>query len=68
METGDDFDSLKWHVKKEAVSRGYPFRTTRWGEVVPRSEAKASVEECSLLIETVQQVAAELGIVLREEA
>lgn len=67
MDTGDDFDSVKAHVKHLAISRGYPFVTTKWGEVVPKSEAKATVEESALLIETVEQVAAELGIALREE-
>lgn len=66
-DTGDDFDSVKMHVKRMAISRGYPFKTNRWGEVVPKSERRSTVEECALLIDTVQQVAAELGIVLREE-
>jgi hypothetical protein len=67
VSTGDDFDSVKAHVKHLAISRGYPFKTTRWGEVVPKSEGKATVEEAVMLIETVEQVAAELQIVLRED-
>lgn len=67
VETGETFDTVKWHVKKEAVTMGYPFTTSRWGEVVPKSEARATVAECSLLIDEVERLAAELGIVLREE-
>lgn len=68
QDTGESFDTIKYHVKVEAIARGYPYTTSRWGETVPQSEAKASVEECGLLIEQVQQLAAELGIVLREDA
>ena len=68
MDTGESFEAVKMHVKVEAISRGYPYYTSRWGDTVPQSEAEASVEECSLLIEQIQQLAAELGIMLREDA
>ena len=68
VETGESFDTVKMHVKVEAISRGYPYRTSRWGDTVPQAEAAASVEECTMLIEQVQQLAAELGIILREAA
>jgi hypothetical protein len=47
------------------VSAGYPFDSFR-GEVVPRSEAKATVEQCCILIEAAHRLAAELGIRLEE--
>jgi hypothetical protein len=64
-ETGNDFDTVKTYLKNEAVSAGYPFDSFR-GEVVPRSEAKATVEQCCILIEAAHRLAAELGIRLEE--
>lgn len=66
METGNEFDTVKMCVKRRAIKRGYSFETDFDGEVVPKSEARTSVEECHLLIEEVQQLADELGIILPE--
>jgi hypothetical protein len=65
-ETGDSFDDVKLHVKREAISMGYPYHTTTWGDVVPQSEADASTEECGYLIETAHRIASFLDIRLRE--
>ena len=35
--TGNSFDDEKMHLKREAISMGYPFHTTSYGEVVPES-------------------------------
>lgn len=73
-ETGNDFDDVKLYCKTEALSRGYPFKVNDKGEIitslttgepVPESESKISVEEASVLIETIVQLASELGIVLK---
>lgn len=65
VETGNDFRAVKEVVKLRAIGRGYPFKTFH-GVTVPQSEADCSTVECSLLIEEVEQLAAEEGIVLRE--
>jgi len=65
--TGDSFDDVKAHVKREAIADGYPIRTTAWGDVVPQSEADASTVECALLIEASHRVASFLGVQLIEK-
>ena len=67
MATGNDFDVMKYYLKKRAISRGYPFKTAPDGEPVPYSESEISVEQASALIEEIQQFAAENGIHLRED-
>lgn len=64
-DTGNSFADIKLLVKMMAIERGYPFTTIR-GKVIPKSEADSSVEECSILIDTVHQLAAEEGICLNE--
>lgn len=75
METGQDFASTKSYIKQRAIEMGYPRlaqRTVRgiedvtdwWGNPVGISEADASIQDCSLLIECAVQLAAELGITL----
>lgn len=64
--TGDSFDDVKMHIKREAISMGYPSRTTSFGQVEPQSEADASTEECSILIECAHRVASFLGVTLKE--
>ena len=66
-ETGEDFDVVKREIKRRARKRGYPFRTSRFGYAVPKSEADATIEECGMLIEESHEVAAFLNIVLRED-
>jgi hypothetical protein len=67
MHTGDYFDDVKLHIKRIAVSMGYPHKTNTWGEMVPISERDATTDDCSLLIEAAHLVASELDIHLREE-
>ncbi len=73
IHTGMDFDDLKMVLKYRAISRGWPFQTVEEsiGGVLhefklPKSETVASVHECKALIETIEQYAAELGILLVE--
>ena len=67
QETGEDFDVVKREIKRRARKRGYPFKTSRFGYAVPKSEAEATVEECAMLIDERHEVAAFLSIALREE-
>ena len=74
-ETGQDFDAVKLYVKRMAIARGLRLKTKpngeplfsiTDGEPVPISEADMTSEECSWVIEEVNILAAELGIILRE--
>jgi len=65
--TGDSFDDVKMHIKREAIAEGYPFRTDSFGNVIPQSEAEASTVEESILIETSHRVASFLSVILKEE-
>jgi len=47
-------------------SFGYPY-TEFQGVIVPQGESKASTEECAHLIEAAHLLAADLGIILKEE-
>lgn len=64
-ETGNDFATVKDWIKREAVGQGYPVDSFK-GADIPRSEARATVEECGILIEVAHRLAAELGIILEE--
>lgn len=75
METGQDFASTKNYVKQMAIEMGYPRLTRRtprgiedvtdwWGNPVGISEADASIQDCSLLIDCAVRLASELGIIL----
>ena len=67
MATGYDFEVMKYYLKKKAIRRGYPFTTDPDGEAIPLSESKISVEQASLLIEEIEQFAAENSIYLIED-
>lgn len=74
MATFNDFADVKKYVKQRAVSMGYPLleRFGRplldpWGMVQGISETEATTSDMSLLIEAAHLVAAEEGVVLREE-
>jgi len=54
-ETGNDYETV-----------GYPY-TEFLSVIVPQSESRASVEECAYLIEAAHLLAADLGIILKEE-
>lgn len=70
---GDDVESIKMYCKKKAVRRGYPVKLDDWGEIIyskldgepiPESSAHVNTVQAGYLIEELQQLAAELGIVL----
>ena len=65
--TGNYFDDVKMHCKKLAISQGYPFVTGLDGQPYPKGEPDISVEEATILIRVIEQLAAELGVILREE-
>jgi len=64
--TGDSFDEVKMHLKREAISMGYPCHTTSFGKYMPDSEADASTVECSYLIDTAHRIASLFDIKLKE--
>jgi hypothetical protein len=64
--TGNDFDMIKMVVKLRAIDKGYPFETLLTGDRFPKSERESTISECSILIQEVEQLAAEEGIVLVE--
>lgn len=62
---GLEFDALKYYCKYKAIERGYPFDTV--GDfVVPWSESRINTVQAGLLIDTIEQVAAEQGVHLEE--
>ncbi|WP_449190143.1 hypothetical protein [Treponema lecithinolyticum] len=66
-ETGNDYEAVKNAVKMIAVEQmGYPY-TDFHGVITPKSESETDTAECAKLIEAVHVLAADLGIVLREE-
>ena len=66
-DTGNDYETVKTAVKMIACeSFGYPYAEFQ-GVIVPQSESKASTEECAYLIEAAHLLAADLGIILKEE-
>lgn len=67
MSTGIPFQGLKEYCKAESIGEGYPFVTLPTGAVIGKSEADISVEEASILIGTIERIAAEWNITLIEE-
>ena len=74
-ETGNDFADIKLFVKRRAMRRGLgPMLNSRGeivyskidGEPLPKSESDMDVEECSWVIEEIQQLGAEEGIIFIE--
>ena len=66
-ETGNDYDVVKNAVKMIAVEQmGYPY-TDFHGVITPKSESESSTDECAKLIEAAHILAADLGIILRED-
>lgn len=64
---GSSYDVIKYCVKMIAVENlEYPFETVA-GHVVPKGESECDSEECAKLIEASHMLAAQLGIILREE-
>jgi len=66
VETGNDFDTVKFYCKTEAISAGFPFDMLN-DIVVPWSEARIDTLQASILIDTIHRLAAEYGISLKEE-
>lgn len=64
-ETGNDFDTVKVWAKTEAISAGYPYDLIN-DLVIPWSETRIDVLQCSVLIDTLHRLAAEYGINLKE--
>lgn len=66
--TGNDYETIKYCIKMTAVEQmGYPYKTIA-GHIYPQKESDCNTEECAKLIEASHFIAAQLGIVLREEA
>ena len=64
---GSNYEVIKYCVKMIAVENlEYPFETIA-GHIVPKPESECDTEECSKLIEASHMLAAQLGIILREE-
>jgi hypothetical protein len=63
--TGQDFDSIKLYCKSDAVARGYPHDTIK-GVMIPWSETRIDTIQAGYLIDSIEQLAAEMGIVLKE--
>jgi len=66
QEIGEDFDVVKMEIKRRAIKRGYPTRTTKFKELIPISESEASTVECSYLIDQAHEVADFLNLKLKE--
>jgi hypothetical protein len=73
--TGNDFEDIKLFVKRRAMRRGLPAKSSAGGKVVyskvdgeplPISEADMSVEQCGWVIAEIEQLAAEEGVTLVE--
>ena len=66
-ETGNDYDAVKNAVKMIALEQmGYPY-TDFHGVITPKSESESSTDECAKLIEAAHILAADLGIILKED-
>lgn len=67
QETGNDYDTIKYCVKMTAVEQlGFPY-TEVAGHIIPKAERETSTEECAKLIEAAHIMAANLGLILRED-
>lgn len=64
-DTGCDLDDIEEEVKTRAIVRGYPYEINKLnGKPKPYSMTKVSTVEMGYLIDEIQQLAAELGIVI----
>ena len=64
--TGEDFDVLKYSLKRKAIRRGLDFKTDSDGEPVPMSETEMTTKDIQPFIEEIEQDAAEKSIWLYE--
>jgi hypothetical protein len=76
QETGQNFDDVKLYAKRQAIARGLPLKLKPNGEIVysivdgqpvPISETEMDTLQCGWVIDEIHILAAELGIILREE-
>lgn len=67
VQTGMDFDILKYYFKRKAIGRGYPFDTDPDGEPIPWSETRIDITQAGYLIDTIHQFADENGYWLKED-
>lgn len=66
-ETGNDIEDVEITAKMEAVKRGYPIKVSTMGNgVIPKHINNLNTKEAALLIETLHQIAADMGICLIE--
>ena len=66
-ETGNDYETIKYCIKMIAVEQfGYPSETIA-GHIIPKRECDCDTQEGGMLIEAAHYLAAQIGIVLREE-
>lgn len=66
-ETDNDLEDVENYAKERAMARGYPYKINRMnGRPMPLSMTEIDTVQASILIETLQQLAAELGIVLHD--
>jgi hypothetical protein len=75
-ETGQDFETVKLYVKRMAIARGLPLKLRPDGEILysivdnqpmPISETEMDTQQCGWCIEEAHILAADFGIILREE-
>lgn len=75
-ETGQDFETVKLYAKRMAIPRGLPLKIKPDGDIVyslvdglpvPISETNMDTTQCGWVIDELHILAAELGIILREE-
>jgi hypothetical protein len=71
--TGEELDRVKFYAKRRAMRRGYPAKRDDNGNVIlslidgeplPASSAEINTLEAGFLIDELQQIAAEIGVVL----
>lgn len=66
--TGNDYETIKYCIKMTAAEQfGYPVSEIA-GHIIPKRESDCDTQECAMLIEASHYLAAQLGIVLKEEA
>lgn len=65
QETGNDLEDIEEAVKERALKRGFPAKENKLtGRLKPLSMTKVNTVEMGYLLEEVQQLASELGIVI----
>jgi hypothetical protein len=65
--TGDSVDDVEHYAKVKAISRGYPYHISRLtNEMRPDSMSTISSEAAVALIDTLHNIAADLGVYLPE--